>query len=260
MRDCKTIFSKYKCQKSLTIALYQRCSRPVLFFVVIIMSSGVCFLPRNCYAGYVAEQSFPVNAGSQIISGPSTTPGETLAIEDPLPEKELTGPMMENTLFVSMGAIYMNDEYSRGMILMVELEKKLWRRFALFARLGRSEYEPARAYDGYGEGGRGQGFELGWRLYPILQENKCFYLGAGTGSWRLDEYWNTNRQTSYASSGRTNSAYNHTQFHVGWKFGINGGNTYINPLLQIGSFKESGSDTVGGTVYTAIGIALGRSW
>jgi len=257
MRDSGALFSSFKWQTRATIALHQRCSGPLLLLGVIIMISGVWSLPRNCYA---EEPSLPANSGSLVVSGPSTTPGDTMAIESPAPTKALTIPMTETTLFVSMGAIYMGDEYSEGVIMLGELEKKIWRRFALFARLGRIEYWPDRALDGYGEGGRGEGFELGWRLYPVLGERKCFYLGAGAGRWRMDQYWNTDQKTSFEDSGRRRSWLEHVQFHVGWKFGIGRDNIYLNPMLQMGTFNEGGSDPFFGSFYTSLGIALGTSW
>jgi len=252
MRDDRACFSGFKRQRSATIALHQRCSGPVFLLVVIIMCSGVCSLPRNCYAGYAEAPALPTNSGNLMVSGPSSTPGAAVAIESPSPAEALIGPMTENTLFISMGAIYTSDDYSEGVIMMAELEKKFWKRFALFARLGRIEYWPVRALDGYGEGGRGEGFELGWRVYPVLRENKCFYIGAGAGRWRMDEYWNTTRKTQFEDSGRRRSRLEHIQAHLGWKFGIGRDTTYVNPMLQIGSFDER--------TYTSLGIALGTSW
>jgi len=252
MRDSRALFSRFKWQTDATIALQQRCSGPVLLLVVIIMSSGVWSMPRNCYAGYAEAPALPAERGGLMVSGPSTTPADTTAIEAPSPEKALTSPMTESTLFVSMGALYMGEEYSEGVIMLAELEKKIWRRFALFARLSRIEYWPVRDFDGYGEGGRGEGFELGWRFYPVLRERKCFYIGAGAGRWRMDEYWNTDQKTSFVDSGRRRSHLDHIQAHLGWKFWLGRGNTYVNPMLQMGTFDER--------VYTSLGIALGTSW
>jgi len=249
MRDSRVLFSIFHKQTRATIAIPQWCSGHLLLLVVIIMSSGAWSLPRNCYAEGSAP---PVDSGGLLVSGPSTTPGAIMAIESPAPSKALTSPMTESTLFVSMGVIYMGDEYSKGVIMLGELEKKIWRRFALFARFGRIEYWPDRSSDGYGEGGRGEGFELGWRFYPVLRERKCFYIGAGAGRWRMDEYWNTDQKTSFVDSGRRRSRLEHVQAHLGWKFGIGRGNTYLNPMLQMGTFDES--------VYTSLGIALGTSW
>jgi hypothetical protein len=168
--------------------------------------------------------------------------------------------MTEPTNFVSLGALYRGDDFSQGVIVMGEWERKIWSRFALFARLGWIEYWPDRKLDDYGEGGRGEGFEIGWRLYPVLRERKSFYFGAGWGRWRLDEYWNTTQASPFVTSGRRHASLEHTQFHVGWKFGLGRDDIYLNPMLQWGTFNEVGKAPFSERFYGSLGLALGASW
>jgi len=97
-------------------------------------------------------------------------------------------------------------------------------------------------------------------LYPLLRERKSFYLGAGAGRWQLNEYWNMDKKTSFETSGRRRSRFEHIQFNVGWKFGIGRDTAYLNPMLQMGTFNEPGSDPFFGRFHAGIGIALGTSW
>jgi len=222
------------------------------YFAPLAMIAAALFSPVNSWADNGIAS---ISTNTAAISLPSAT----VAI---LQEKPADPPLV-NTTSVSLGALGVRDDFgNRGVIAFTELEKRLTRRFALFARLGRIEYKPNGNTGDYGEGGRGNGIELGGRVYLALKENVNFYLGFGAGGWRLNWYWKDEEGTPFETTGRRRSRVDSVQIHAGWKFRLGQGTMYFNPSIQIGSFfpRQENDPMEFNEVYTSIGLAVGKAW
>jgi hypothetical protein len=230
------------------------------FALFIIMIASAVSLPGVCLA---EELSGLTTTSPAVVSSPSATPAIISPQETFAPATTVNELSASATHAVSVGAIALRDDYNnRGAIVFTEFEKKLSRRFALFARLGRIEYTPNGDIGHYGEGGRGNGIELGGRVSLALREQVSFYLGAGIGGWRLDWYWKDEEKTPFETAGRRSSRVSSFQVHAGWKIRLGSGTTYVNPSIQAGSFfpRRDDDPMEFGDVYSSIGLALGRAW
>ena len=119
MRDIKDALSRVQKHTRAPLALHRCCPGPLILLVMIFMNSGVWSLPHTCYA---EEPSLPANSDALIVSGPSTTPGDSKEQDSPAPAKSFNDPMMEATNFVSIGALTMISDYSQGVIIMGDFE------------------------------------------------------------------------------------------------------------------------------------------
>jgi opacity protein-like surface antigen len=227
--------------------------------LVVITAVGVSF---PC-AGRADDGIASIATSTAPGSAPSVT--TTVVPETVLtaPQEKPADPPLANTHAVTLGTLVLRDDFNnRGVVGFAEFEKRLSRRFALFARVGRIEYRPNEDTGHYGEGGRGNGIELGGRVYLALKEKVSFYLGAGIGGWRLNWYWKDEEKTPFETTGRRSSRASSFQVHAGWKIRLGSGTSYVNPSIQIGSFfpRRDDDPMEFGEVYTGIGLALGKAW
>jgi len=230
-----------------------------IFLLVVsfaVLAYMAVFETNSC----AAEHSLGADEGTAVVSAPTTPPEIPSAPET---KADPASPPVLNTDAVNIGALVLYDvDNNLGGMVYTEFEKRLARRFSLFARLGWINYQSDDDEELYREYGRGSGLELGFRVYPVLKETKNFYLGAAIGRWRLKWNWKDEAGTPFETSGRRYSRFTSIQVHCGWKFVLGSSGVYLNPTGQIGTFsprKENDPIEFGGLV-TSAGIVLGMAW